>query len=503
MNTKFEELRIRLGEIADLEAALALLSWDQQTYMPPAAAEARAMQRSTLSKVLHERFTADEIGQLLDDLDAELGDQHDAYGSFEASLLRVTRRQYEHKRKLSSQLVAELSQATSLGRSAWQKARAASDFSQFLPQLERIVELTVQKAEALGYKDRVYDPLLDHYEPEMKTAQVEGLFEEMKAGLIPVVQAITVQRDTVDDSVLFQDFDEDKQWAFGFEVIKCIGFDFDHGRQDQTAHPFTTSFSPSDVRLTTRVYRDHFKAALFASIHEAGHGMYEQGFDRALDRSPLSGKSSSGVHESQSRMWENVVGRNRAFWTFWLPRLKEYFPLQLEGVGVEGFYRAINRVKPSLIRVEADEVTYNLHIFLRFEIENLMVEGKVRLCDLPELWNAKMEEYLGIRPPDEAQGVLQDVHWSLGYMGYFPTYALGNLLAAQFYQQAVAELHDIPTQIEHGEFGPLFHWMRERIHRPGAKYTPAELVKRVTGGPIRTEPFLDYIRAKYSQIYGF
>jgi carboxypeptidase Taq len=285
-------------------------------------------------------------------------------------------------------------------------------------------------------------------------------------------------------------------------VIQRLGFDFDCGRQDRTAHPFTTSFSPGDVRLTTRVFRDHVKSALFASIHEAGHGMYNQGFDRALDRTLLSRGASLGVHESQSRLWENVVGRSRGFWTFWLPRLKAYFPAQLDGVDVETFYRAVNRVRPSLIRVEADEVTYNFHIFLRFEIENLMLEGKVQVGDLPELWNAKMEECLGIRPPDDADGVLQDVHWSGGMIGYFPTYSLGNLLAAQFYNLAVADLPDIPAQIERGEFAPLFDWMRKKIHNPGAKYTPEELVQRITGGPIRTAPFLDYVRTKYTELYG-
>jgi carboxypeptidase Taq len=323
----------------------------------------------------------------------------------------------------------------------------------------------------------------------------------MKAGLVPLVQAIAKRRDAVDASVFSQEFDVDKQWDFGVEVIKRMGFDFEHGRQDRAAHPFTTSFTPADVRLTTRLAPEQFKMALFASIHEAGHGMYEQGLDRTLDRTILSNCSSLGVHESQSRMWENVVGRSRGFWIFWLPRLKEVFPRQLEGLGVEAFYQAVNRVEPSLIRVEADEVTYNLHIMLRFEIENMMLEGKVKATDLPELWNAKMQEYLGILPPNDALGVLQDVHWSIGYIGYFPTYSLGNLLAAQFYGQAVSEQPSIPAQIEKGEFAPLFDWMRAKIHQPSAKYTPSELVERVTGGPIRTEPFLDYVHGKYTEIY--
>jgi carboxypeptidase Taq len=301
--------------------------------------------------------------------------------------------------------------------------------------------------------------------------------------------------------VLDQSFDEDKQWEFGLQVIQRLGFDLVHGRQDRSAHPFTTSFAPSDVRLTTRLSPDQFKTGLFASIHEAGHGMYDQGIGPALERTPLGREASLGIHESQSRLWENIVGRSRGFWTFWLPRLKEFFPQQLDGIGVDAFYRAVSRVEPTLIRVEADEVTYNLHIFLRFEIENLLLEGKVAVADLPELWDAKMEEYLGIRPPNDAQGVLQDIHWAMGIMGYFPTYSLGNLLSAQFYAQAVSEVPEIPAQIEQGNFAPLFDWMRTNIHEPGRKYTPTELVERVTGGPTRTEPFLEYVRQKYSEIY--
>jgi len=500
MSEKFDELKSRLAEIIDVGRAIAVLGWDQQVYMPPGGAEARAMQMSTLTKTVHNWFVSDEIGQLLEDLEEELADAD--YDSFEASMVRVTRRGYDRERKLPSELVAELSKATALAHQAWQQAREAADFAQFQPHLEKILDLTIQKADAWGYEDRVYDALLEGFEPGMKATQVETLFGEVKEGLVPLVKAIAEREGAVDDSLFAQEFDVDKQWDFGIEVVKALGFDFEHGRQDKTAHPFTTSFSPSDVRLTTRLFPGMFKSALFASIHEAGHGMYEQGFDPSFERTPLCDSASLGVHESQSRMWENVVGRSRGFWMHWLPRLKEYFPRQLEGIGVEAFYQAINKVKPSLIRVEADEVTYNLHIMVRFEIENQMVEGKVKVADLPELWDAKMEEYLGIRPPDVADGVLQDVHWSSGYIGYFPTYSLGNLLAAQFYNQAVSEEPGIPAQIEKGEFGSLFGWMRENIHKPGSKYRPAELVERVTGGPIRTDPFLDYIRAKYTDIYG-
>jgi carboxypeptidase Taq len=500
MNAKFEELRARLGEISDLERARDVLSWDRSTYMPPTGAEARATQIAALARIAHVRFVSDDIGQLLDDLEVEV--EASDYDSFEASLIRATRRKYDRERKLSPELVAELEKATALGETAWEKSREASDFDAFRPHLQQVVDLTIQKAEALGYDDRIYDALLDDFEPQMSTATVETLFAEMKSELVPLVRAISAQQRDGADPMMTHPYDEQKQWDFGIDVLTRIGFDFDRGRRDRSAHPFTTSFAPSDVRLTTRVVRDRFTSALFSSIHEAGHGTYEQGIDPRLDRTPLGDSASLGVHESQSRMWENVVGRSRPFWSFWLPRLKAYFPSQLAGIGLEDFYRAINRVQPSPTRVEADEVTYNLHIFLRFDIENMILERQVSIGQLPELWNSKMEEYLGFRPADDAEGVLQDVHWSGGLIGYFPTYSLGNLLSVLFYNQAVSDLPDIPAQIERGNFAPLLNWMRTRIHRVGATYTPTELVERVTGGPIRSAPFLSYIWDKYSDIYG-
>jgi len=500
MNSKIEELKVLLGEISDLHAAGAVLGWDQQTYMPLGGAESRAMQLTTLAKKAHELFISDKIGQLLTDIEAKAGDLN--YDSFEASLIRVTRRNYDRLKRLSPELVAALAKATSLGDIAWRKALGKSDFSIFKPHLRKILDLTIQKAEALGYKDRIYDALLYEFEPEMKTVQVEKLFNEMKVELIPLVKSISERQDVLDDSIFNQDFDIDKQWDFGIEVIKRLGFDFKHGRQDRSTHPFTTSFSTDDVRLTTRVYKDQFKVALFGSIHEAGHGMYEQGIDQTLNRTILRNGASLGVHESQSLLWENVVGRSMEFWTFWLPHLKKYFPNQLKGVSVESFYRTINKVSPSFIRVDADEVTYNLHIFLRFEIENLMLEQQVKIKELPELWNSKMKEYLGICPDNDAKGVLQDIHWSMGGIGYFPTYSLGNLLSVLFYNRALKDVPEIPEQIKKGNFMPLLNWMREKIHNEGAKYTPDELVKRVTGEPICTKPFLTYIQKKYTEIYG-
>ncbi len=501
MEEKLQELKTRLGEIRDLNKAAAVLSWDQQTYMPPGGAAARAEQLATLQKTAHNWFIADEIGELLEALNNdETGWDYD---SDEASLVRVVARDYEKARKVPSELVAEFARVTTLAHEAWAKAREQSDFSQFQPHLEKIVELNVRLAEALGYEDRIYDPLLDQFEPEMKTAHVAAIFDDLKAELVPLVKAISERANSVDDSILRQTYEEQKQWDFGVEVIKDFGFDFTRGRQDKSVHPFTTSFSIGDVRLTTRVDPNYLPTALFGTLHECGHGLYEQGISPSLERTSLDDGASLGIHESQSRLWENLVGRSREFWSHYFPRLQAVFPGQLAGVDVETFYRAINRVEPSLIRVEADEVTYNLHIMLRFELENEMLEGKVKIADLPEAWNAGMEANLGIAPPNDALGVLQDVHWSGGMMGYFPTYSLGNLISVQFFDKAKTDIPSLPDQIAAGKFDELLSWLRENIHRHGRKYTPAELVKRVTGNELTATNYVAYIKTKFSDIYGF
>jgi carboxypeptidase Taq len=320
--------------------------------------------------------------------------------------------------------------------------------------------------------------------------------------LLPFVKAISERTDAVDDSVLHRTFEEQKQWDFGVQVIKDFGFDFTRGRQDKSVHPFTTSFSIGDVRLTTRVDPTYLPSALFGTLHECGHGLYEQGISSDLERTGLDDGASLGVHESQSRLWENLVGRSREFWSHYFPRLRQVFPDQLNSVDMEAFYRAVNRVEPSLIRVEADEVTYNLHILLRFELENEMLEGKVKIADMPEAWNAKMETYLGVVPPDDARGVLQDIHWSGGTLGYFPTYSLGNLMSVQFFDRAKVDIPSLPDQIAAGKFDELLGWLRENIHRHGRKYTPVELVRRVTGNDLTASNYIAYIKAKFSDIYG-
>lgn len=499
MEEKLRQLKTHLGEIQDLNKAAAVLGWDQQTYMPPGGAAARAEQLATLQKTAHNWFVADEIGELIEALlSNEAGWDYD---SDEASLVRVIARDYQKARRVPSELVAEFARVSAIAFEAWTKARAASDFSMFQPHLEKIVDLNLRLADALGYQDCVYDPLLDQFEPEMKTAQVSAIFDDLKNELLPLVKAITEQADAVDDSVLRRTYDEEEQWSFGVEVIKDLGFDFTRGRQDKSVHPFTTSFSIGDVRLTTRLDPNYLPSALFGTLHECGHGLYEQGVSDSLERTSLDDGASLGIHESQSRLWENLVGRSREFWSHYFPRLKAIFPDQLDGVEVEAFYRAVNRVEPSFIRVEADEVTYNLHIMLRFELENEMLEGKVKVADLPQAWNAKMEDYLGIIPPNDAQGVLQDVHWSGGMLGYFPTYSLGNLISVQFFDEAKANIPSLPDQIAVGEFGELLSWLQENIYRHGRKHIPAELVKRVTGNDLTAANYIAYIKAKFSEIY--
>jgi carboxypeptidase Taq len=499
MNEKFQRLRDLLAQVSDLENAAHVLGWDQETYMPPEGAEARAQQLATLSRLAHEFFTSDEIGELLDALEPQVRDL--PYDSFEASLIRVTKRDYEKARKIPSQLVEELTRAASLGREAWKEAREKSQFGIFQPHLEKIVDLTIQKAEALGYEEHIYDALLDLYEPEMCASHVKRIFDDLKEKLVPIVKSIA-EREPPDDSFLKREFDEQKQWDFGLAVIRDFGFDFERGRQDRSAHPFTTSFSVNDVRITTRLQKDYLPTGLFGTLHECGHALYDQGIDPQLERTPLASGASLGVHESQSRLWENLVGRSRPFWEHYYPKLQETFPSQLGDVDLERFYRAINRVEPSLIRVEADEVTYNLHIMLRFELELQLVERKLDVQDLPEIWNTKMDEYLGVTPPNDALGVLQDIHWSQGYIGYFPTYTLGNLLSAQLFKSVQRDVPNLLDQLKSGQFSDLLAWMREKIHQHGRKFPPLELIQRATGRELEAESYLEYIREKYSAIYG-
>ena len=396
-----------------------------------------------------------------------------------------------------------IARVTTLGYEAWHVARAESDYARFAPHLEEILQLSREVAELRGYPEQRYDALLDEYEPGMRASQVTAMFEAIKPALVALVQAIGSRGLPVDDSPLRQDFDEGRQEAFGRSVVSALGFDWGRGRQDRAVHPFCTSFTRGDVRITTRFERNFLPAALFGSLHETGHALYEQGVAPRYDGNTLGGGTSLGVHESQSRLWENLVGRSRPFWQAYYPDLQGTFPEQLGGVAPGDWYRAINKVEPSLIRVEADEVTYNLHILLRFEMEVALLEGTVSVQDAPAAWNAKYEQYLGLTPPDDAQGILQDVHWSGGGIGYFPTYSVGNLLSVQLFEAANDALGgEIAAQIARREFGPLHGWLQENIYQYGRKYDPKELVRRVTGRPLDPAPYLRYLGAKFGDVYG-
>lgn len=500
MPQAIDELKARLATVMDLNYAAAVLGWDQRTYMPPGGAQARANQLATLRWLSHEHFTADEIGRLLDELAPLAEDKNN--DSDEAALVRRTHRDYDQARKLPADFVTEWARSRAISVQVWEEARRRSDFAMFQPHLEEQYDFAKRQAEYLGYDEHPYDALLDQYEPGMKTAQVRTLFAELKDATVPLLRAIVDSGVTVDDTVLHQPFDEARQEQFGVEVTRQFGYDWSRGRQDRTAHPFCTHFGRDDVRITTRFYPDYLNAALFGTMHEAGHAMYEQGVDPEFARTLLSRGASLGVHESQSRMWENLVGRSRPFWEANYEQLQSLFPDQLGTVDLDSFYRAINKVQPSLIRVEADELTYNLHIMLRFELETDVLEGKIKVGDLAEEWQDRMEALLGVTPSSDAEGVLQDTHWGQGAIGYFPTYTLGNVLSVQLWEKAIEAHPDIPDQIRRNEYGALLGWMRNHVHRYGRKYEPNELIERATGQPLTAKPYLNYLRGKFGEIYG-
>ena len=487
-------LKERLATIGDVNAAMEALRWDQQTYMPEGGVAGRAEQIATLSRLAHEMLVSEETEKLLGNADEP------APGSEDAAFVRLARREFERATRLPARLVAELARTSALAQPAWERARAGSDWSSFAPHLEKIVQLQRETAEHLGYEDHPYDALLDLYEPGARKARLQGMFDELRAELVPMIRALPL-----DDRSrpLYGEFDEAKQEEFGRRVISAFGYDWRRGRLDRVTHPFCISLGgPGDVRITTRFDPGWLSPALFAILHEAGHGMYEQGVDPAYSRSPLSGGASMGLHESQSLLWENLVGRSRAFWSFYYPQLQGVFPEALGEVDLETFYGAVNESKPSEIRVEADELTYNLHILLRFELEVALLEGGLPVSELPAAWVAKMEEYLGLTPENHAKGVLQDVHWAAGLVGYFPTYTIGNVLSAQFFERATQAHPEIPEMMGRGEFGTLLGWLRENVYSHGRRYDPDELVERATGRPLDTAPYLRYLKDKFGELYG-
>jgi carboxypeptidase Taq len=502
MSEKTEALRQRMAQLADLRHAINLAHWDQQTMMPPRGGVARAESLATLERISHAMLVDDETGRLLDGAALELNGA--GYDSDEASIVRFTRRAWEKARRVPTELAAELARAASLGHEAWVVARQESDFASFVPYLQRNLDLVREYVDCLSGVDEfecAYDVLLDDYEPRMKTSTVTELFAELKSELVPLIAEVSKRRDEVDASILRRTVGVEQQRALVGEVVAMMGFHRDAWRLDDTVHPFAIGIGGGDVRITTRWDENYFPMGLFGAMHECGHGLYEAGIAASLRRSPLGHGTSLGLHESQSRLWENMVGRGAPFCEVLAREIPPAFGWPEDGVDARGLFEAVNRVDPSLIRVEADEATYSLHVVLRFELEQELIEGRLAVADLPEAWNARMEEYLGVQVPDDARGVLQDVHWAAGLIGYFPTYALGNLIAGRLWERAHADLPDLDANIAQGDLAPLREWLGEHVHRHGSKFTTSELLEREAGGPIAVEPFVDYLRRKLTDAY--
>lgn len=499
MHEGIEELKERLREVHALDSVLAVLGWDQTTYMPGAGAAARGRQMAVVARLSHEKLTDPEIGRLLDQLEREPTDL--PYDSDEAALIRVARRDFEKATRIPADFVSAFNEHQAAAYQTWSAARPENDFAAVEPMLEKTLDYSRELSSFFPDFDHIADPLIDFTDEGMTVELLSDLFRQLRAELVPLVKQIS-DLPEIDDSCLKQHFPGEAQIEFGKQVVRDFGYDFERGREDLSPHPFTTSFSINDVRITTRIKEMDLTEALFGTLHEAGHGMYEQGIDLAYEGLPLADGASSGVHESQSRLWENVVGRSKSFWQQYYPKLQEVFPGQLGPVPLDTFYKAINKVSRSLIRTDADEVTYNLHVMIRFDLEQQLLEGKLAVADLPEAWAARYASDLGVSPPDHHDGVLQDVHWFAGRIGgMFQGYTLGNVLSAQFFDVALESSPEIVEQIDSGSFDRLHDWMKENIYQYGRKYTAADLVERTTGGPIRVQPYVDYLKKKFGEIY--
>lgn len=496
----YSELTRSLRETAVLGSCSSVLGWDEQTYMPEGGAQFRSEQLGMLAGMTHERATSPRIGELLAELEAakDLGEPD----SDRVVNVREARRSYNRSTKLPRRLVEELSRTTTLAQQAWVKAREDTEFPVFLPWLEKMIGLKREEAQAIGYGDGVpYDALMDDYEPGMTAAEVARVFSPLRDELVKLVAAIHHSSKRPNVEILERHYPKTPQIVVSEAASKLIGFDFTRGRIDASAHPFCSGFGPGDCRLTTRYADHHFPSAFFGVLHESGHGIYDQGLPTDSFGLGIGQADSLGIHESQSRMWENFVGRSRSFWTYMFPTVREAFPQALSQTAFDDFYFAINDVRPSFIRVEADEVTYNLHIMLRFEMEQLLVSGDLKPADVPGVWNEKFTQYFGLTVPNDSKGCLQDIHWSAGLLGYFPTYALGNMYAAQFFAAAKRDLGDLDEQFAAGRFKPLKEWLNEKIHKHGKRYPAKKLVQIVTGQSLSHEPLVNHLKQKFGELY--
>ncbi|UCG23558.1 MAG: carboxypeptidase M32 [Chloroflexota bacterium] len=497
---KYDALLARVHEIYDLRKAARVLTWDREVSMPKMGGADRTNQIATLQKVCHALYTADEMGELIEAAAGELNGA--AYESPEASLIRYLRRDYAKARRLPPEFVRRLAALNSQATAIWKQAREADDYDRFWPWLAQIIDLTQEKAKLLGFKTDPYDALLDRYEPGASAADIGAIFDAAKDELLPLYRSVSRLSQDVDDSFLYQGYEVGLQQKFARHIAAAVGYDFSRGHLATAVHPFSTSLSLNDVRITTRYLPDHLSPSIFATLHEAGHAIYVQNVSSDLARTPLAKETSAGLDESQSRLLENMVGRSLGFWRVHLPALKNTFPRQLASVTPETFYQAINKVQPSFIRIEADELTYNIHIILRFELEQALLSGDLSPEDLPAAWNDKMLTYLGVTPPSDRLGCLQDIHWTLVGFGYFPTYALGNLYAAQFYEAALKQNPALEAQLAEGQIAGLMDWLRDNIHRHGRALSPAELVIQATGRKLDHHAFVRYVNDKFGDLYG-
>lgn len=496
-NKLYEEYKEIAQKSADLQYASAVLQWDQEVYMPPKGFPFRGRQLSTLAALSHEWLTSDQYGDVLKRLADKKGLTED-----EAANARLSLEDYEKNRKLPISFVEELTNQTSHSYDAWIKARKQNKFGVYAGELGKMIDLKKKQADLYGYEEHPYDALLDEYEKGATVAMLEPVFDDVKNHLPQLLDKIK-SATQVDDSMMEGDYPRQQQWDFSVDVLKAMGYDMQAGRQDISEHPFTTSFAPTDVRVTTRVDERNFASLLWSTIHEGGHALYEQGLPEERYGLPLGAAASLAIHESQSRLWENCVGRSLPFWKHFYPKLQGYFPGPLKGTSVEGFYKAMNKVEPSLIRTEADEITYHFHVMIRYEIEKTLLQGDIKVNDLADVWNEHYKKYLGISSPDDKRGILQDVHWSHGSFGYFPTYSLGSFYAAQFFEQAEKDVPYLLGNIEAGEMQPLLQWLREKVHVHGRKYTSEELCNRITGKGLDFMSFMRYAEHKYSGIYNY